>query len=150
MEQSKELVHSITVPCGETYNGTVYYTLDVQGTRTRWTVKKRYTQLENLHIDLIQLFLDDANLPELPPKKLKLFQSHTSPKFIQERQQLISTYLQRLVHTPKLAKSKRFHDFITTDRVQTQPILPATSNQNTHIAQNVHHQSMATRSQPVA
>jgi len=103
-------------------DGVVYYIIRVTGLHDRWSIRKRYTQLENLHIDFIQLFIDYADdLPQLPPKKIKLFQSHTAPAFIEARKVLIENYLRKVLDNPKLARSKLAHDFFTSDKYNEVP-----------------------------
>ena len=63
-----------------------------------------------------------VSLPDLPPKKLKLFQSHNSPAFIEKRAVLLTNYLRKLLDNKKLVNSKLVHDFFTTDKF-TDPTL---------------------------
>jgi len=116
--QGKEQVKSIYIKYGKSFNdGVVYYIILVHGQQADWIVRKRYSQIEALHINFIQLFLDDVeDLPQLPPKKLKLFQSHTAPQFIESRKVLIQNYLKKVLENKKLARSKLIHDFFNTDK----------------------------------
>ena len=67
------------------------------------------------------------SLPELPPKKLKLFQSHNSPAFIERRAVVLTNYLRKLLDNKRLVNSKLAHDFFTTDRF-TDPALTPTAS----------------------
>ena len=70
-----------------------------------------------------------VSLPELPPKKLKLFQSHNSPAFIEKRAVLLTNYLRKLLDNKRLVNSKLVHDFFASDRF-TDPTLTSHSNTN--------------------
>jgi len=48
-----------------------------------------------------------------PPKKIKFFQSHTSPEFIEERRVLLENYLRKLVAVSNLAKHSLVTSFLT-------------------------------------
>ena len=75
-------------------------------------------------------FVPAVSLPDLPPKKLKLFQSHNSPAFIEQRAVLLTNYLRKLIEHKKLANSKLVHDFFCSDKY-TDPSLSHSSQSYT-------------------
>jgi len=112
--QEKESIKSITIPSAKIIDGNVHYVVQVQGAFNAWCVLKRYSMFEEANKNFVEAF--KGAFPEdavLPPKKIKLFQSHNSPEFVEERRVLLQHYLQKLVAVKAIAKHKLFTTFLT-------------------------------------
>eukprot|EP00808_Paulinella_micropora_P000495 g26898.t1 len=113
-------VKSVSVVKADVQDGVVWFLVNVAGKEPSdiWSVKKRYSQFEELQ-STIQSSALSAKVPkgcELPPKKLKLFTSHTSPAFIEERRVLLESYLQTLLKVKEIGSSAVFTRFLTSDK----------------------------------
>jgi len=53
---------------------------------------------------------------ELPPKRFKMFISHLSPAFIEERRVLLEAFLKKLIGQKDLANSSILAKFLTSDK----------------------------------
>jgi len=120
--QEQEAIKGVSVPSHTMdAEGTVYYIINVQGSFNKWSVQKRYSQFETLAADVLAEMAGKP-LPagaELPPKRIKLFTSHVSPAFIEERRVLLEAYLKKLVSVERLARSNCLTRFLTSDRTET-------------------------------
>jgi len=114
----EDVVVGATVPSSQVIEGVVFYTINVTGNINSWSISKRFSQFEELHSNLLEeLMLEE--LPKgcaLPPKKLKLFSSHLSPAFIEERRILLENYLKKLLSMKETNKAKALALFFTTDK----------------------------------
>jgi hypothetical protein len=98
---------------------TAFFIIQVKGGFNSWVIEKRYSQFEDLHSSL---FVAEALvLPvgvALPPKKIKLFVSHITPKFVEERRCLLDAYLNRVISSKSLVKSRALSQWLESDRVE--------------------------------
>eukprot|EP00954_Amorphochlora_amoebiformis_P030274 1394423-Amorphochlora_amoeboformis.AAC.2 len=118
--QGKEVIKSVLIPNAKVIDGNVHYVVQVQGTFNAWCVLKRYSAFEGgwgvgkAHKEFMDVFR--MSFPEdavLPPKRIKFFQSHTSPEFIEERRVLLEHYLKKIVAHKNLAKNPILTKFLT-------------------------------------
>jgi hypothetical protein len=115
---SSEAIKSVTIPGKKIDGSTVFYVVSVIGSFNKWSVSKRYSQFEELHNSIL-IEMNGKALPagcELPPKKIKLFQSHTDAEFIEERRCLLEAYLKKLLTVEKLSKGEAFMKFLAADK----------------------------------
>lgn len=56
-----------------------------------------------------------ANLPKLPPKRLRLLQDHSSEAFLQERREGLEAYLRKLLALPGTTHKLAFRRFLELD-----------------------------------
>jgi len=115
---SAQPVKSVTVPTTKVVEGAVRYVVAVVGTFNKWSISKRYSQFEELQTNVLTE-MAGKTLPagcELPPKKMKLFTTHTSPVFIEERRCLLEAYLKKVISVEKLAKADCVVRFLTSDK----------------------------------
>lgn len=95
----------------------VFYTISVTTNAGVWSVCKRFSQFENLQTHLVANYSSALPLgAELPAKKFKLFVSHTSNSFIEERRCLLEAYLAKLVKVNDIQSSKFFRTWLETDK----------------------------------
>lgn len=114
---SKNEIKSISVPRAHTTDGVTYYIITVEGFE-RWSCQKRYSQFEDFNNKLMSSGKRVPASVSLPPKRFKLFTSHTSAAFVEERRCLLEAYLRRLIKIPDLLKSKLFmDDFLMKDKI---------------------------------
>jgi len=114
----KEVIKAVSIPSTKKDQTAVYYLIGVTGSFHKWTVAKRYSQFEALHTDIVTEMSGKA-LPagcELPPKKIKLFTSHTDSAFVEERRCLLEAYLKKLLSVEKLAKGDVLVKFLSSDK----------------------------------
>mmetsp|Transcript_26326 Transcript_26326/g.63452 ORF Transcript_26326/g.63452 Transcript_26326/m.63452 type:complete len:263 (-) Transcript_26326:393-1181(-) len=112
--QEKETIKSVSIPNAKVIEGNVHYIVQVQGSFNAWCVLKRYSHFEEAHKEFVDCFKN--SFPQgavFPPKKLKFFQSHTSPEFVEERRVLLENYLRKLVAVKNLAKHSVLMGFLT-------------------------------------
>eukprot|EP00471_Norrisiella_sphaerica_P000383 CAMPEP_0184487792 /NCGR_PEP_ID=MMETSP0113_2-20130426/10336_1 /TAXON_ID=91329 /ORGANISM="Norrisiella sphaerica, Strain BC52" /LENGTH=262 /DNA_ID=CAMNT_0026870199 /DNA_START=34 /DNA_END=822 /DNA_ORIENTATION=+ len=112
--QEKQTIKSVSIPSHKIIDGNVHYVVQVQGAFNAWCVLKRYSAFEEAHKEFMDSF--KTSFPSgavFPPKKLKLFQSHTSPEFIEERRVLLENYLRKLVAVKNLAQHSILTGFLT-------------------------------------
>jgi len=115
--QENVKIKKVSIPCGLVNDqSTVFYTINVYDGFNSWAVSKRYSQFEEFH-NQIMLKYPKMKLPKLPPKKFKLFTSHVSAGFIEERRVLLENYLTRLIKT-KLSESSSLLKFLTTNKTK--------------------------------
>jgi len=111
----------VSIPTGKNVDGTVYYIINVTGSFSSWSVQKRYSQFEEMHTAITTEH--NKTLPagaDLPPKRFKIFTSHLSPAFIEERRVLLESSLKKLLGVQEIAKSAAFIRFLTCDKCQTE------------------------------
>lgn len=116
--QEEEKIKSASIPTADVKEQVVYYNIVVRGSFNEWAVAKRYSQFEEMHNMLLAEFAH-TTLPKgvsLPPKKMKMFVSHVTEAFIEERRVLLENYLKKLIPHKELAKSKTFVTFMTSDK----------------------------------
>eukprot|EP00808_Paulinella_micropora_P016104 g33805.t1 len=116
-KEKKVDVKKCSIPDTEEVDGVVYFFINVESSKKAWSVKKRYSQFEDLHSSL-QASPLARKIPHgvgLPPKRIWLFVNHTSPAFIEERRVLLESFLYRLVKVPEIARSELFINFLTSD-----------------------------------
>ena len=82
------------------------------------------SRVRSLSLSMSACCLPAVSLPDLPPKKLKLFQSHNSPAFIEKRAVLLTNYLRKLLDNKRLVNSKLVHDFFTSDLFNDPTLAP--------------------------
>jgi len=117
--QEKNEIKAITIPSGKVDDaGTVYYNINVEGSFNSWSIAKRYSQFEELHSSLL---LSDVakKIPsgcDLPPKKIKLFTTHTATSFVESRRALLEAFLKKLLKVEEIATSSIFIKFLETDK----------------------------------
>jgi len=115
----KNEIKEISVPNGEVTEGVAFYVLNVKTHGgEEWSCMKRYSMFEELSTNL-QNDSCGRRIPtglELPPKKIKLFVSHVSPQFIEDRRCLLENYLKRLMKISEIANSQPIKDFMTEDK----------------------------------
>jgi len=112
--QEKEAIKSVSIPSAKVIDGNVHYVVQVQGAFNAWCVLKRYSAFEEAHKEFVDAF--KSSFPSgavFPPKKIKLFQNHSSPEFIEERRVLLENYLRKLVAVKNLAKHSVLTAFLT-------------------------------------
>jgi len=112
--QEKQMIKSVSIPNAKVIDGNVHYVVQVQGAFNAWCVLKRYSAFEEAHKDFMDAF--KTSFPSgavFPPKKFKLFQSHTSPEFMEERRVLLENYLRKIVSVKNLAKHNLVTGFLT-------------------------------------
>jgi len=116
--QDKLEIKSATVPSHKIEEGVVFYDINVDSPYNSWSCKKRYSQFEELQTSLQQSDLAKKIPPgcELPPKRFKIFISHLSPAFIEERRVLLEAFLKKLVGQKDIASCSIFVKFLTTDK----------------------------------
>jgi len=95
----------------------VIYQIDVtnklkEGQFSSWVVLKRFDEFCKLSSSLRRDLKDRPDLlgelPNLPPKKMKLFTDHFDPTFIEERKILLESFLRLLISTPQV----RTHTYV--------------------------------------
>jgi hypothetical protein len=99
--------------------GTVYYIIRYICDGKSSLCSKRYSQFETLQEQIVSM--SSRGLPpgtELPPKKFKLFTSHTAAAFIEERRVLLENFLRHLVANADIRNLNVFSTFMTSDLVQ--------------------------------
>lgn len=136
--QEKVEIKGISVPSGKSDEtaGVVFYFVNVEGSFNTWSVAKRYSQFEELHSALL---LSDLakKLPagcDLPQKRWKMFTSHVTPAFIEQRRVLLESYLKRLLKVEDIANSSILTKFLSTD---VQKEKPAEAKQKTELPEDV-------------
>jgi len=120
MSENKETIKSTTIPKTRVIDGVVYYIVNVSGTQnSSWSVNKRYSQFEELHNSIILNYAKMLPIgAELPAKRFKLFVSHLSAGFIEERRCLLEAYLRKLVSVKDVAKSDTLISFFNSDKTE--------------------------------
>jgi len=116
--QEKLEIKLATVPSHKIEEGVVFYDINVESPYNSWSCKKRYSQFEELQTTLLQSELA-KKFPagcELPPKRFKIFVSHLSPAFIEERRVLLEAFLKKIVGQKDIAVSSILVKFLTTDK----------------------------------
>jgi len=115
----KDAIKEVSVPSGEVKDGVVYYNVNFENEGGEsWTCSKRYSKFVDLH----NAILNDScgrRIPtglDLPPKQIKLWVSHVSPQFIEERRCLLENYLKRLMKISEIATSQPMKDFMTSEQ----------------------------------
>mmetsp|Transcript_19478 Transcript_19478/g.39388 ORF Transcript_19478/g.39388 Transcript_19478/m.39388 type:complete len:263 (+) Transcript_19478:20-808(+) len=112
--QEKEAIKSVSIPSAKVIDGNVHYVVRVQGAFNAWCVLKRYSAFEEAHKEFVESFKSSfPNGAVFPPKKIKFFQNHSSPEFIEERRVLLENYLRKLVAVKNLAKHSVLTAFLT-------------------------------------
>lgn len=100
-------------------NETVFYIFRVvEAGGNSYLCAKRYSQFESLQSDILA---SGRPLPQnagLPPKRFKLFVTHTTPAFIEERRVLLENFLRKLCQVPDIAQGAPFTAFLGSDREQ--------------------------------
>jgi len=116
--QEKVDIKSLSLPSGKVDDtGVVFYYVNLEGSFNSWSISKRYSQFEELHSSLL-LSEHAKKIPagcDLPPKRLKMFTSHITPAFIEQRRVLLEAYLKRLLKVEDIAKSSILTKFMTSD-----------------------------------
>jgi hypothetical protein len=106
--QEKMEIKGISVPTGKAdESGVVFYYVNIEGSFNSWSVAKRYSQFEELHSALLLSDLS-KKIPagcDLPIKRWKMFTSHVTPAFIEQRRVLLEAYLKRLLKVEDIANS---------------------------------------------
>jgi len=117
--QEKIEIKGISIPSGKADEaGIVFYFVNVEGSfQNTWSVAKRYSQFEELHSALL---LSDFSkkIPsgcDLPQKRWKIFTSHVTPSFIEQRRVLLEAYLRRLLKVDDIANSSILTKFLSSD-----------------------------------
>lgn len=80
-------------------------------------MSKRYSQFEALHAALISQFPIKLSDAYFPPKQYKLFVSHYSPEFVEERRVLLNNYFKKCTSLPDVARCSELLEFFAADRV---------------------------------
>jgi hypothetical protein len=114
--QEKEAIKSLSLPSTEIADGVVYYIVNVTGSFSKWSIRKRYSQFEELCNQANDMA---RHLPPgcvLPPKMPKLFFSHVSKEFIEERRCLLESFLKKLNKVKEVMEAPLWMHFLTTDR----------------------------------
>lgn len=83
----------------------IKYTIIIETTKNDWEIKKRYTDFDNLHNDLIKSNI--KNLPKLPSKAIFM-----SANIIEERKILFEKYLNSLLAREDIYSLDQIFDFI--------------------------------------
>jgi len=109
------VIKAITIPNAKILEGVVFYVINVKGSFNAWSVAKRFSQFEDLQTILQDMKGFPASL-ELPPKRVKLFTSHVSAQFIEERRCLLENYMKKLLVVGDIAKAEAFLNFLQTDK----------------------------------
>jgi len=113
--QEKATVKAINIPLGVAKGEVVFYSINVRTAYTSWSITKRYSQFEELGAALIEIKGLPATV-ELPGKRYKLFVSHISKEFIEERRVLLENYLKKLITVDDVQKCDAFLKFVSTDK----------------------------------
>jgi hypothetical protein len=116
--QSGKEIKSVSVPKGKVVDGTAFYIVRVDTGFNTWAVLKRYSQFELLHGHIMGGPWSNK-IPsgvDLPPKKIKLFTSHVTPEFIEERRCLLENYLKRMVKVRDICESEPLQNFLRSDK----------------------------------
>lgn len=115
----KSEIKNVSVPEGDVVDGVVFYAVNFENAGgDSWTCSKRYSKFVDLH----NAILNDScgrRIPtglDLPPKQLKLWVSHVSPQFIEDRRCLLENYMKRLMKIPEIAKSSPMMEFMKEDK----------------------------------
>jgi len=114
-------VKSIAIPGYKIDDGVVFYHINVDSAHRSWSVVKRYSQFEELQASLLQSELA-KHVPvgcELPPKRFKIFVSHLSPAFIEERRVLLEAYAKKLILVKELAAAALIERFFSSDKQES-------------------------------
>jgi len=114
-------IKTVGIPTCKVVTGTVFYQIAVTNASNKWGVSKRYSQFEELHM-AVTTEMGGKSLPagtELPPKRMKLFTTHTDPEFIEQRRCLLEAYLKKLLSVDKLAKGEALGRFFDSDKDAT-------------------------------
>jgi len=113
--QEKLVIKAVCVPGSKIVDGVAFYLVKVTGSFNSWCVAKRYSQFEELQSALSEVKGFPSTL-DLPPKRFKLFVSHISPPFLEERRVLLESYLKKLVAIEEISKNQIFTAFLTSDK----------------------------------
>jgi len=115
----KNEITNVSCPKGEVEDGVVFYVVNFENAGgDSWSCLKRYSKFEELHSGLLSESCG-RRIPtglDLPPKRLKLWVSHVSPQFIEDRRCLLENYLKRLLKIPEIANSQPMLDFMKEDK----------------------------------
>lgn len=98
-----------SVAFGKRYNGArgvTYYEVLVSDSVTQWSVGRRYKDFECLHTAL----RGDMELPPMPGRSA--IKIHISEAFIEERQDALADFLQRVLETDPQAKKPEVRQFL--------------------------------------
>jgi hypothetical protein len=113
--QEKLEVKATSIAIGLVKGDVVWYVITVKGGYNSWNVSKRYSQFEELALALSTVKGYPKSF-ELPPKRYKLFTSHYTKEFVEERRVLLENFLKKLVSIDDIAKHDTFLKFLTTDK----------------------------------
>jgi hypothetical protein len=113
----------------QTIDDSVHYLVSVStAAGETWCCLKRYSQFEEFHYMLLDC-VHERSLPagaELPGKRLKLWYSHTSKAFVEERALLLENYLKKLIQVSEIAASELLVGFLALNRVDVKAPARAT------------------------
>lgn len=113
----------VKVPSAVVVEGVVFYVVGVQSDDDKWLVTKRFSQFDELDKMLKSYHHETENLPTLPPKKIKMFSSHLSPAFIEERRVNLENFVQALLghDNDSIKSSREFKEFLKKPEQHNDP-----------------------------
>jgi PX domain len=87
------------------------------GNNQKYLLPKRFSDIAQLDYDIRSAYQHNhllGNIPDCPPKYIKLWNDHFAPDFIERRRGDIENYLRKLVTVPKVAENPDFKRFYST------------------------------------
>jgi len=117
--QEKNEIKSVSIPSAKAdESGVAFYYINIEGSFSSWSVAKRYSQFEEFHSNLLlsELAKKIPSGCDLPPKKMKLFTTHSSSTFIESRRALLEAFLKRLLKVEEIANSSILLKFLESDK----------------------------------
>lgn len=108
---------SVSIPGCQVGDSFVTFTVVVSKNDASWTVRRRYQDFVKLHTAVRKSIgaaaaKDGIDLPELPPKVMRLGMSKFAPDFVEERRAKLEAYMQRLVAVVDPERVEPLDDFL--------------------------------------
>lgn len=113
---------TVTIPGCQVGEQFVTYTLMVSKGESAWTVRRRYQDFVKLHTAIRKSLTSSSSsssstpslndLPELPPKKMRIGLSKFAPDFVEERRTKLETYIQKILSLVNPEQVEALDDFL--------------------------------------
>ncbi|CAD8162927.1 unnamed protein product [Paramecium pentaurelia] len=87
----------------------IRYVIAVECSNNKWQIYKRYSEFEEIHFKLVELFNE---LPQFPKKQI----FHLNRSEVQFRMQQLNDYLNQLLDRKEIVNSVIFRDFLILDQ----------------------------------
>eukprot|EP01083_Nonionella_stella_P061156 159449_1 len=95
-----------------------YFFINVvqQPSGDRWSVKKRFSKIEQFLADFQEQF-PQKSFPSLPPKKFKSFKGNFTPSFQEDRRCLMDNFFRKLLKMSEISRAPSLASFLRQDRI---------------------------------